>query len=259
MNLGVSKNSAMEEKSKITLNYCSMLTKLISASMLTGLTAGGDMYAGHSPTSQIFGRTLTAGSDIHEVALTFDDGPNDPYTPRLVDLLARHQVRATFFLMGSFVRQRPAIARDLLQAGHLLGNHTVSHPSLIWEGSARVREELTGCSAAIEDATGKAVEYFRPPFGARRPDVLRIARELGLTPVMWNVTGYDWSAPPAAAIEQTVAKQIRGGDIILLHDGGHKEMGADRSQTVLATDHLITRYQSEGYEFVTVPEMMSKA
>src|ERR1700722_20424658 len=114
-----------------------MLTKLISTSMLTGLTAGGDMYAAPSPTSQIFGRTLTAGSNPQEIALTFDDGPNDPYTPRLLDLLARHQVRATFFLMGSFIRQRPAIARDLLQAGHLLGNHTVSHPSLIWEGSGR--------------------------------------------------------------------------------------------------------------------------
>jgi peptidoglycan/xylan/chitin deacetylase (PgdA/CDA1 family) len=77
--------------------------------------------------------------------------------------------------------------------------------------------------------------------------------------VMWNVTGYDWNAPPAAAIEQKVAKQIRGGDVILLHDGGHKHIGADRSQTVLATDHLIKRYESEGYEFVTVPEMMSKA
>jgi peptidoglycan/xylan/chitin deacetylase (PgdA/CDA1 family) len=76
---------------------------------------------------------------------------------------------------------------------------------------------------------------------------------------MWNVTGYDWSAPPAAAIELNVAKQIRGGDIILLHDGGHKLMGADRSQTVLATDHLIKRYKSQEYEFVTVPEMMLKS
>ena len=88
--------------------------------------------------------------------------------------------------------------------------------------------------------------------------MLRIARELGLEPVMWNVTGYDWNAPPAAVIEQKVAKQIRGGDVILLHDGGHKQMGADRSQTVLATDLLITRYKKEGYEFRTTPEIMQK-
>jgi peptidoglycan/xylan/chitin deacetylase (PgdA/CDA1 family) len=75
---------------------------------------------------------------------------------------------------------------------------------------------------------------------------------------MWNVTGYDWNAPPAAVIEQKVTKQIRGGDVILLHDGGHRQMGADRAQTVLATSHLIERYQSEGYKFVTIPQVISR-
>ena len=88
--------------------------------------------------------------------------------------------------------------------------------------------------------------------------MLRVARELGLAPVMWNVTGYDWNAPPAEAIERKVAKQIRGGDVILLHDGGHKQMGADRSNTVIATDHLIATYKSEGYDFLTIPQMMGR-
>jgi peptidoglycan-N-acetylglucosamine deacetylase len=248
----------MEEKSKITLNYCSMLTKLISASMLTGLTAGGYMYAAHSPTSQLFGRTLTAGSDPQEVALTFDDGPNDPYTPRLLDLLARYHVRATFFLMGSFVRQRPAIARDLLQAGHLLANHTVNHPSLLWEGSASVREELTGCSAIIEDATGKKVEYFRPPFGARRPEVLRIARELGLAPVMWNVTAHDWDATDSKALAARVQNSVQrnqqrhSASNILLHDGGHLQLGTDRSVTLATVGMLLGSWAASDLRFVTV-------
>jgi len=76
---------------------------------------------------------------------------------------------------------------------------------------------------------------------------------------MWNVTGYDWNAPPASAIERKIVGQIRGGNVILLHDGGHKQMGADRSQTVLASDRLISRYKSEGYEFVTIPQMMAKS
>jgi peptidoglycan/xylan/chitin deacetylase (PgdA/CDA1 family) len=75
---------------------------------------------------------------------------------------------------------------------------------------------------------------------------------------MWNVTGYDWDAPPAEIIERKVRKQIRGGDVILLHDGDHRQMGADRSQTVLATDRLIDRYKTQGYEFVTIPEMMQR-
>lgn len=75
---------------------------------------------------------------------------------------------------------------------------------------------------------------------------------------MWSVTGFDWNAPPAAAIEKKISSQIRGGDVILLHDGGHKEMGADRAQTVQATDHLLKRYRDEGYQFVTIPEMMGE-
>ena len=121
------------------------------------------------------------------------------------------------------------------------------------------RRELEHCRSAIHDAIGAHSNLFRPPFGGRRPAVLRIARELGFETIMWNVTGYDWNAPPAAEIEQKITRQIRGGDVILLHDGGHKQMGADRSQTVIATDHLITRYKSEGYEFVTIPLMMANS
>jgi peptidoglycan/xylan/chitin deacetylase (PgdA/CDA1 family) len=109
----------------------------------------------------------------------------------------------------------------------------------------------------LNDAIGKHSNLFRPPFGGRRPATIRIARELGLQTVMWNVTGHDWNAPPAAVIEEKVARQMRGGDVILLHDGGHRAMGADRAQTVIATDNLIQRYKGEGYEFVTVEEMLA--
>ncbi len=194
-----------------------------------------------------------------QIALTYDDGPNDPHTLRLLEVLAKHNVHATFFLIGRYVQQQPKIAREIVQAGHVVGNHTFTHPLLIFKSEAEIRQELTQCRAALQDAIGEPSNLFRPPFGGRRPAVLHIARELGLEPVMWNVTGYDWNAPPAAIIERKVAKQIRGGDVILLHDGGHKQMGADRSQTVIATDHLITRYKAEDYEFVTIPQMTKSA
>src|ERR1700679_2535937 len=101
----------------------------------------------HAARDWVFGRTVIAGSDIHEVAVTFDDGPNDPYTQRLLDLLARYQARATFSLIGAFVRRLPDIARAIHQAGHLLGNHTMNHPSLLWEWPRRVRQELADCNA----------------------------------------------------------------------------------------------------------------
>ena len=123
------------------------------------------------PTSQIFGRTLIAGDDPNQIALTFDDGPNDAATPELLEVLARHAVRATFFAMGNFARQRPELVRQVAAAGHLLGNHTMSHPQPGMQPAARVRQELADCNALLEDIAGAAVRFFRPPFGERRPAV----------------------------------------------------------------------------------------
>jgi len=233
-----------------------MLVPLLAAGAATAaaVTAG---YQSMAPTGQWYGRTFTGlARGAKQLALTYDDGPNDPYTQRLLEILARHNVSATFFLIGRYVKQRPDIVREIDQAGHAIGNHTFTHPFLALQSSDEIRRQLTDCRAAIQDVIGEHSSLFRPPFGSRRPATLRIARELGLEPIMWNVTGYDWNAPPAAAIEKKVIRQIRGGNVILLHDGGHKQMGADRSQTVLATDHLIARYKAEGYEFVTIPHMM---
>ncbi|HLZ40713.1 MAG TPA: polysaccharide deacetylase family protein [Candidatus Sulfotelmatobacter sp.] len=216
-------------------------------------------YQSMAPTGQWYGRTFTGlepGS--RQLALTYDDGPNDPHTLRLLEVLAKHNVHATFFLIGRYVRERPEIALEVAKAGHAIGNHTFTHPLLIFKGAAEVRQELADCRAALQDAIGEHSNLFRPPFGGRRPVTLRIARDLGLVPVMWNVTGYDWNAPPAAVIEQKVSKRIRGGNVILLHDGGHKQMGADRSQTVQATDQLIPRYKQEGFVFATISEMMQR-
>lgn len=214
------------------------------------------------PQSQIFGPTLISGNDPREVALTYDDGPNDcpkaACTEALLDVLARHNARATFFMIGRFVRQRPDLARKVHAAGHLVGNHTVTHPWLAWQSTRRIRDELRGCNQALEDALGAPVSYFRPPHGARRPFVLHAALELGLTTVQWNAMGMDWNPIPA---EQILANVNRGisrarnsgrGSNILLHDGYHIAMGADRSRTVVATDLLLQRFAQDGSRVVTI-------
>lgn len=229
---------------------------------LTGVSTAAAVAAGYqsmAPTAQWYGQTFTGlprGS--RQLALTYDDGPNDPHTLRLLEVLAKHNVHATFFLIGRYVQQHPEIVREIVNAGHVVGNHTFTHRLLIFKSEVEIRQQLTQCRDALRDAIGKPSNLFRPPFGGRRPAALRVARELGLEPVMWNVTGYDWNAPPAEQIERKVSKQIRGGDVILLHDGGHNQMGVDRSQTVIATDHLIARFKNEGYEFVTISHMMAK-
>jgi peptidoglycan-N-acetylglucosamine deacetylase len=231
-----------------------MLPALIGLTAAAAATAAG--YQSMAPTGQWYGRTIASGArGSKQIALTYDDGPNDPHTLKLLDVLAKHNVRATFFMIGRYVQQRPDIARAVAQTGHGIGNHTFTHPVLTFKSVAKTRSQLVDCRQALQDAIGEHSKLFRPPFGGRRPATLRIARSLGLETVMWNVTGYDWNAPPAAVIEKKVARQMRGGDVILLHDGGHLAMGADRAQTVIATENLIRRYRDQGYEFVTVEEM----
>jgi peptidoglycan/xylan/chitin deacetylase (PgdA/CDA1 family) len=225
--------------------------------------AGAATIAGYhtmSPTSQIYGRTFTGvepGSRL--VALTYDDGPNEPYTSQVLNVLERHGAKATFFLIGKFVRQRPDLARAVVAAGHAIGSHTWDHPNLVLTSHSELRRQLEQARSAILEATGIVPKLFRPPFGGRRPATLRAVREIGLQTIMWSVTCYDWRATSADKIVRHAERQIRGGDVILLHDGGHRAIGADRSRTVEATDRLLKRYRGEGYEFVTIPEMMAKA
>jgi peptidoglycan/xylan/chitin deacetylase (PgdA/CDA1 family) len=235
-----------------------MLGSVLAGTVVAaGIGAAG--YQSMAPTGQWYGRTFIGNSASRkQIALTYDDGPNDPHTLRLLEVLAKHDVRATFFLIGRYVQQRPDIAREVVRSGHVVGNHTFTHPLLIFKGASEIRDELEQCRQSLLEVVGGHSNLFRPPFGGRRPGTLRIAREMGLEPIMWNVTGYDWNAPPAALIERKISNRVRGGDVILLHDGGHKQMGADRSQTVLATEHLISRCKGEGYEFVTIPKMVAQ-
>ena len=148
--------------------------ELTAAGVAAIATAG---YQSMAPTGQWFGRTFAGvdrGSKL--LALTFDDGPNDPHTLHLLDILAKHEVRATFFLIGRYVQQRPDMVRELVKAGHVVGNHTFSHPLLIFKSTLEVKNELETCRRALSDAVGEHSNLFRPPFGGRRPAVLRIAR-----------------------------------------------------------------------------------
>ncbi len=233
-----------------------MFASLAGLTAAIAATAAG--YQSMSPTGQWYGRTFAQGvRGSKQIALTYDDGPNDPHTLRLLDVLAKNNVRATFFMIGRFVQQRPDIARAVAQAGHTVGNHTFNHPFLTFKSAAETRAQLLDCQHALQNAIGDHSKLFRPPFGGRRPATLQVARQLGLQPVMWNVTGYDWNALPASVIEQKVARQMRGGDVILLHDGGHRAPGANRAQTVIATENLIQRYRDQGYKFVTVGNMLA--
>jgi peptidoglycan/xylan/chitin deacetylase (PgdA/CDA1 family) len=209
------------------------------------------------PTSQIFGPTLIAPPHPGELALTFDDGPNPVWTPRLLDLLANHDVRATFFLVGSRAQAQPALVRQIAAAGHLIGNHSWSHLNLALCSARRIDEELSLTSQTLEQIAGAPIRYFRPPFGARRPEVLRIARRLGLIPVLWNAMTSDWKNPSSDSITTQLTRKIdrlhrqgRAANVVL-HDGSHSDPTANRAPSIAAAAQLIAHYRPT-HRFVAI-------
>ena len=210
------------------------------------------------PESQLLGPTLVAPRDPSQAALTYDDGPNDAATYSLLELLARHNARATFFMIGDYVRRRPGIARTVLAEGHLIGNHTMTHPWLAWKSASFIRQQLADCSHALEDALGSPVHYFRPPHGARRPFVMRAAKELGMKTVQWNVMGFDWKPIGVERILLNIDSGLQRAHNkglaanILLHDGSDVEMSADRSDTIAVTERLLQHFAAENIRTVTV-------
>jgi peptidoglycan/xylan/chitin deacetylase (PgdA/CDA1 family) len=229
-----------------------------------GLAAGGCAYAALWPGSQIFGAALIAPSRPDELALTFDDGPSHAFTPRLLDLLARNGVRASFFLVGRYAAAQPDLVRRIASEGHAFGCHAWSHRNLATAPAAAILGEIARARQTISEITGAPVLLFRPPFGARRPATLRIARQLGLVPVLWNAMTSDWKTPSPERIAGRLASQIdraarrgRAANVVL-HDGGHLDPVSDRSASVAAAGLLIERYHGTR-QFVTIPEWVKHA
>jgi len=232
---------------------------LAGSAAIAATAIGGTLaYAALSPGSQLFGRTIIAGNNPLEAALTYDDGPNDNATPELLDILARHNARATFFMIGRFVQQHPDLVRRVHAAGHLIGNHTQTHPWLYRQPTKVIHEQLRTCNQTLEDTIGAPVRYFRPPYGSRRPAVFRAASELGLKVVQWNAMGKDWEPIGHERMVQNIAVGMKRaqshntGSNILLHDGLDLHMGADRSATLRVTEALLTNFSTQTIRPVTV-------
>jgi len=220
------------------------------------------------PTNQIFGRTLTEGpTNERVVALTYDDGPNPPYTSRILDVLEREHVHATFFLVGRAVQAYPAIVEREVRDGDAIGNHTWDHRHLIVMPRSQVRSSLQRTDAAIYSASGEHTNLMRPPFGARDWVVMQVARKMGYTVVMWSVPlARDWEYPPARVIAQRILSKVSDGSIIVLHDGNRGQICGrnafsphvcDRSSDIEATRLIVDDLRSHGFRFVTIPQLMA--
>lgn len=219
-----------------------------------------------APSNQLFGHTIVSGSPTErEVALTFDDGPNPPYTDRILDVLRDEHVHATFFVVGRAAVAHPRTIRRIVREGNVLGNHTWDHAHLVVLTPAQVRAELERTDDALFHIAGVRTRLMRPPFGARDFAVMDQARRLGYAVVMWSVPlPKDWEQPGDATIAQRVIDNVGDGGIIVLHDGNRglvcdsrPRSPCDRGQDVAATRRIIETLRGAGYRFVTVPQLLA--
>jgi peptidoglycan-N-acetylglucosamine deacetylase len=217
--------------------------------------AGVWSWAAVAPSSQLFGPTIRHTGDAASLALTFDDGPNPALTPGLLASLERHGVKATFFLIGKWVAAAPELVKEIAAAGHTVGNHTDTHPALALCSPARISAELDRCDEYIEAASGKRTRWMRPPYGFRGPQLERVVRDRGgAGVVMWSAMARDWKPQAAETIIERL-RAVRGGDIVLLHDGDAQAANGDRRHTALALDYWIPRWKDAGLRFATLDDV----
>ena len=223
---------------------------------VAGLAAAG--IAAHGTwhrNSSVFGRVLThLPGDEPLVSLTFDDGPNPEATPRILDVLRREGVRATFFVLGRHAERWPELVRRAALGGHQLGNHGYHHRKLHRRTPGYVRDDLTRGTEQIVRASGVRPRHFRAPHGFRSPWVTPIASSLGQRTVGWSLGVWDSSRPGADVIAARALDGMRAGSILLLHDGDGYDPAGDRGQTADALPAIIDGLRTRGLRFMTLPD-----
>jgi peptidoglycan/xylan/chitin deacetylase (PgdA/CDA1 family) len=227
---------------------------LITTGVLSG-AAAAMTWAVRAPSCTLLAPGFHRGVPTRRaVALTFDDGPGES-TPLLLDLLASHGVRATFFQIGANVRRLPGIARQVAEAGHCIGNHTASHAMLSLRSAEFIFAEMAEAQRIIAEATGCEPRYFRPPYGVRWFGMRGAQQRLRLTSIMWSTIGKDWKWP-ADAVARRILAGAANGAIFCLHDGRALRAQPDVASTIEAVGRVIPLLRDQGFHFETVNEII---
>ncbi|MDP2941316.1 MAG: polysaccharide deacetylase family protein [Candidatus Omnitrophota bacterium] len=195
------------------------------------------------------------------VALTFDDGPSAEWTPKILDALARANIKATFFMIGEHIEQYPEVARRVAGEGHDIGNHTYDHHVLVYYTMEELEQELSKNELLIKEVTGGVSNrYFRPPKAWLTPGEKKKLKELGYRIILWTLNSKDWVSFDYRYTVKYLTRKAKPGDIILFHDGGavFSSEGGDRSATVKVIPLLAERLKEKGYRFVTISELLER-
>ena len=211
-----------------------------------------------------FGKNrVRLNTDQRIVALTYDDGPNPPYTDQLLDVLAKHNVKATFFMIGNRIERHPETVRRVIAEGHEVGNHTYSHPVLGFLPPSHVQRQIERTDDLLQQYGIAKDSVFRAPMLTRFLPVAHVLAKLNRTHISCNVWSWDWTTQNPDKIAKTVLKKTLSstgaGSIIVLHDGKAENKKANRSGTIEATDRIITALKQDGYQFVRLSDISNQS
>lgn len=194
-------------------------------------------------------------NDEKLIALTFDDGPDEDFTPQILDTLKKYNVKATFFVMGQKVGWNPEIVKRQHEEGHEIGNHTFTHINVSKRAYSEIDNEITKTQQIIKDTIGEEPKIFRPPYRAISKNMCSIVKDKNMNVILWsNLDPRDWSNPGVYYISNTIVSNVQNGSIILLHD--YNSVRNSKSQTIQALDVFIPQLQEKGYKFVTISELV---
>lgn len=191
---------------------------------------------------------------VKQVALTFDDGPDAYYTPKILDILAKNNIKATFFIVGQRAQSHPEMVKRIVNAGHAIGNHTWNHADLDKLTPEQIRSEVTQTDNILTTLSGTHTNLFRPPYGIASQQVVTELDSMGYKVIDWSVDTRDWARTPPAQIMKYVQKELQPGGIILEHCAGGKH--ENLNNTVTALPQIIAYLQKQGYTMVTIPELL---
>jgi len=204
---------------------------------------------------QLFGESYrSARTAVKGVALTFDDGPHPTNTRRVLEVLARHDVKATFFMMGMSIEEHPEIARAVIAAGHEAASHSYSHPRMLLRSPSLVRSEIEKTDALLRSLGAEGELLFRSPGGRQFIVLPCVLSRMNKKNILWNLSSRDWKTQDADAIADRVLEHTAPGSIVLFHDGGGQQDG-----TIAALDRIIPGLKSRGYRLMTVSQMLDLA
>ncbi|MDC1142591.1 polysaccharide deacetylase family protein [Planctomycetota bacterium] len=235
-------------------------TSYIASGAVLALMVGVIAWGVFHPNSPLWAYTyFRSPTESNAVALTFDDGPDPDFTPKILEILEQKDVKAAFFVIGEKAQKAPGVLRQIADSGHVVGNHSHTHDTMInIFRRKKLKTNILGCSAVIEDLAGVKARMYRPPFGFKNPATGDVLNDLGMICIGWQARGFDGVGVDAETLTRRILAKVKPGGVLLLHDGAGPQGESDRSSTLEALPRIIDGLRERGLTLERLDKLLQQ-